>query len=58
MSEDMQKQRFFEAFNAGLSTDSDGRIPNTVKREALNYMKYGDYSSILGINELHTILTA
>lgn len=54
MSEDVQKQRFFEAFNAGLFTDSDGRIPNTVKREALKYMKVGDYSSILGINELHT----
>ncbi len=52
MSEDMQKQRFFEAFNMGLFLDSDGRIPERVKHQALEYMKIGNYSEILNINTL------
>ena len=53
MSEDMQKQRFFEAFQLGLFTDKDGRIPERVKQRALEFMKIGNYSDIMNINLLH-----
>lgn len=52
MSEEAQKQRFFEAYNMGLFTDSDGRIPERVKLLALEYMKIGNYSDIMNINSL------
>ena len=52
MSEDMQKQRFFEAYNMGLFTDSNGRIPERVKAKALEFMKIGNYSDIMNINTL------
>ena len=54
VSEDMQKQRFFEAFNMGLFTDADGRIPERVKQKALEYMKIGNYSEMMNINLLQT----
>ena len=52
VSEDMQKQRFFEAFNLGLFTDADGRIPERVKQRALEFMKIGNYSEMMSINLL------
>lgn len=52
MSEDMQKQRFFDAYNMGLFTDNDGRIPERVKQRALEFMKIGNYSDIMNINLL------
>ena len=52
MSEDMQKQRFFEAYNLGLFTDADGRIPERVKLMALEFMKIGNYTDIMNINSL------
>lgn len=52
MSEDMQKQRFFDAYNMGLFADSDGKIPERVKLKALEYMKVGNYSDIMNINSL------
>lgn len=52
MSEEMQKQRFFEAFNLGLFTDNDGRIPERVKLRALEFMKIGNYSDIMNLNSL------
>ena len=52
MSEDMQKQRFFDAFNMGLFTDSTGKIPERVKQRALEFMKVGNYSEIMNINLL------
>ena len=54
MSEDMQKQRFFEAFNLGLFTDAEGRIPERVKQKALEYMKIGNYTEMMNINLLQT----
>ena len=54
VSEDMQKQRFFEAYNLGLFTDADGRIPERVKQKALEYMKIGNYSEMMSINLLQT----
>ena len=52
MSEEAQKQRFFEAYNMGLLTDSDGRIPERVKLLALEFMKIGNYTEIMNINLL------
>jgi hypothetical protein len=52
MSEEMQKQRFFDAFNMGLFTDADGRIPEKVKLMALEFMKIGNYTDIMNINSL------
>lgn len=52
MSEDMQKQRFFDAYNMGLFTDDDGRIPMRVKLRALEFSKLGNYSDIMNINLL------
>ncbi|MDD6564937.1 MAG: hypothetical protein PUF08_07635 [Clostridiales bacterium] len=52
MSEEMQKQRFFEAYNLGLFTDAEGRIPERVKQRALEFMKIGNYSDIMNINLL------
>ena len=52
MSEEMQKQRFFDAYNMGLFTDAEGRIPERVKLMALEFMKVGNYSDIMNINEL------
>ena len=52
MSEDMQKQRFFDAYNMGLFTDKNGMIPPRVKQKALEYMKCGNYSDIMSIDQL------
>lgn len=52
LSEEAQKQRFFDAYNMGLFTDSEGRIPERVKLLALEYMKIGNYSDIMNINSL------
>lgn len=52
LSEDMQKQRFFDAYNMGLFTDANGRIPERVKLRAMEYMKIGNYSEIMNINAL------
>lgn len=53
ISEDMQKQRFFDAYNMGLFTDKDGKIPERVKLTALEFMKAGNYSDIMNLNSLH-----
>lgn len=52
MSEDAQKQRFFDAYNMGLFTDKNGMIPTRVKQKALEYMKCGNYSDIMSIDQL------
>ena len=52
LSEDAQKQRFFDAYNMGLFTDSNGVIPTRVKQKALEYMKCGNYSDIMSIDQL------
>ncbi len=52
MSEDAQKQRFFDAYNMGLFTDKNGAIPLRVKQKALEYMKCGNYSDIMSIDQL------
>ena len=52
MSEEIQKQRFFDAYNMGLFADKNGRIPDRVKLRALEFMKIGNYSDIMNLNTL------
>ena len=52
MSDDMQKQNFMQAFQMGLFLDSDGRVPERFKNEAIEYMRCGNYSELMGINSL------
>ncbi len=52
MSEDMQKQRFFEMYNLGLFTDDDGKIPMRVKIRAMEYMKAGNYTDMMNLSLL------
>lgn len=51
-SEELQKQKFFEAFNLGLFTDDEGRIPARVKAKGIEYMKLGTYSELLSMDEM------
>jgi hypothetical protein len=52
LSEEKQKENFFNAFNMGLFTDSNGVIPTRVKQKAREFMKCGNYSDIMSIDEL------
>ena len=52
MSEDAQKQRFFELYNMGMFADDNGRIPMRVKIKALEYSKFNNYTDIMNINLL------
>lgn len=52
-SEEKQNQNFQVAYSMGLFADSDGRIPEYFKSKALEKMKVGDYSALLGTKELH-----
>ena len=52
MSEETQKQIFFDMYNMGMFADDDGRIPMRVKLRALEYSKVGNYSDIMNINLL------
>lgn len=52
MSEEVQKERFFDAYKMGLFTDANGQIPERVKQRALEFMKIGNYTEIMNINAL------
>lgn len=52
MSEEVQKERFFDAYKMGLFTDANGQIPERVKQRALEFMKVGNYTEIMNINAL------
>ena len=52
MSEDMQRQRFFDTFNMGLFADKTGAIPQRVKNKAIEYMKCGNYGDIMNMDQL------
>lgn len=52
MSEEKQKENFFNCFNMGLFADKDGRLPTRVKIKAKEFMKVGNYTDIMGIDEL------
>jgi len=52
LSDEVQKERFFEAYNLGLFADAEGRIPERVKYTAREYMKIGNYNDIMSIDTL------
>ena len=52
-SEEKQNQNFQVAYSMGLFADSNGQIPEYFKSKALERMKVGDYTSLLGTKELH-----
>lgn len=52
LSEEVQKQLFFDAYNMGAFTERDGTIPQRVKQKILEYSKVGNYSELMGINDL------
>lgn len=51
-SEEVQKQKFIEAYNMGLFTNDQGVIPERFKAKAREYMKLGTYSEMLSLDEL------
>ncbi len=53
MSEDVQRENFFNAFNMGFYTDENGNVPQRVKQMGLEYMKLGKYTELMNINHLH-----
>ena len=51
-SEEMQKQGFFDLFNMGMYTEKDGSIPTRVKIRAKQLVKAGNFTDLVGIDEL------
>lgn len=52
LSDEVQKQQFFEAYNLGLFADASGKIPERVKYKAREYMKIGNYAELMSIDTL------
>jgi len=52
MSEETQKQRFFDSYNMGLFTDSKGVVSEEVKAQLRRNMVPGEYSQMLSIDAL------
>ena len=51
-SEENQKQAFLEALQLGLFTDESGRLPQEVKRHAIELLKVGNYSDTYNVEDL------
>ena len=52
LTEDVQRERFMQAYNMGLFADENGQLPARAKNLILEFMKLGNYSDMLSINEL------
>lgn len=52
--EEAQKQQFFTALQMGLFNDENGRVPQSLRRRALELMRLGSYGELLSEGELHT----
>ena len=52
LTEDVQRERFMQAYNMGLFADENGQFPARAKNLILEFMKLGSYSDMLSINEL------
>ena len=52
VSEETQRQNFFELFNMGMYTEKDGTIPTRVKIRAKQLVKVGNFTDLVGIDEL------
>lgn len=51
-SEEKQKQGFFDLFNMGMYHEKDGSIPTRVKIRAKELVKAGNFTDLVGIDEL------
>ena len=51
-SEETQKQNFLAAFDRGFFTDDEGKVPQSVKNKAIEYMKINSYTDLMSLNEL------
>lgn len=51
-SEEKQKQGFFDLVNMGMYSEKDGSIPTRVKIRAKQLVKAGNFSDLVGIDEL------
>lgn len=54
ISEDAQRETFMAAFQMGLYTDENGQIPQRVKVRAIELMKAGKYTELMGEYTLQT----
>ncbi len=52
MSEEKQKENFFNAYNMGAYTEKDGSISTRVKMKIKEFMKVGNFTDLMGIDEL------
>lgn len=51
-SKDQQREDFMQAFQLGVFTDDNGRIPQAVKRKAWELLRVGDLYSVMDIEDL------
>lgn len=54
ISEDAQRESFMAAYQMGLYTDENGMIPQRIKVRALELMKAGKYTELMGEYTLQT----
>ena len=52
VSEETQRQNFFDCFNMGLYTEKDGSTSTRFKIRAKQLMKVGNFTDLMGIDEL------
>lgn len=51
-SRDQQREDFLQAFQLGLFTDENGRIPQEIKRRAWELFRFGDMHDIMDIDDI------
>lgn len=51
LSEEQQKETFLQAYQMGLFTDDNGMVDRRFKEKALEMMKIGNYSELMGEGE-------
>lgn len=51
-SRDQQREDFLQAFQLGLFTDENGRIPQEIKRKAWELFRFGDMHDIMDIDDI------
>lgn len=53
VSEDEQRERFLQAYNSGAYTDSNGKIPQSVKNKMASLTQGDYYKDLMSMNERH-----
>ena len=51
-SRDQQREDFLQAFQLGLFTDENGRIPQEIKRRAWELFRFGDMHDVMDIDDI------